>query len=520
MANYNKNNIHEHARQGFANGINICRKAVEGTIGGRGINAIIEKDIYPFYIQTKDAFSIIESIRCQEPMEKMAVFMMKDATDSMNKKSKDGRTSMCILTDEIVSRSIASGRSGLEIEDELLSTLPEIEQHIKSQTKEITVDEVEGVATTASDSKRLGKLIASIYKKAGKDCIINHIEASGTTEDYVHFTEGVRFRDTGFLSESMVHDEQAKKAGRREVQAVYYDPKILITKRKINTEEELGPIVELMLKNGMKDLIIFTDDMDSNVATSVINTHKAGIMNICIIKAPIIWKNLIFDDFAKVTGATIVEDATGVNFDNFALEYLGTCKKIIIDKEDTIITPSVDYSEHIEYLKAQNDEESKLRLWWLSTKTATIRLGATNEGELSLMRLKCQDAIHSSQLALENGTVPGGGIALYNVSKEIKNPILKDALQGPLKQILLNAGINQIPEDIGGFRGINVKTKKTVVMTKEGIVDSAMVVTNAIRNAIAIAIRVLTSKIFIQIPEKTPMDLQMEILSKQRTPFQ
>lgn len=503
LASMGNTNIHAEAQKGIASGIAICRKAVEGTIGGAGTNAIIKQDFYPYYIQTKDAFSIIQSIHCEHPLERLAIDMMKDATDSMNKRSKDGRTTMCILTDEILKVAYQERKTGQEAEKELNSLLPLIDKAIDGQTRPITVDDVEAVATTAADSERLGKLIASIYKKAGKDCMINHIEASGTWQDEVLFTEGVRFVDTGFLSPYMVHDEEAKKEGRTEKRAVYYNPAVLVTKRKIMTEMDIAPLIDSLLKQGKKDLVIFTDDMDSNVATALVNTHKAGIMNICIIKAPVLWKQYVFEDFAKVTGSTIVEDATGVTFKNLAFDHLGTCGKIVIDKEETIVTGIADITEHIEDLKKQDNEDSKLRLWWLTTKTATIRLGATNEGELSLLRLKAEDAIHSSKLALEGGVVAGGGVALKNVAKQLQSPF-SSVLEAPFKQIAQNTGMDeqtfekQIPENI---------------------LDAAIVTKNAIRNAIGIASRVLTTDVFLDLPKKTKEEMELEILQAKRNPM-
>ncbi len=525
-----KTNIYEFARKGITNGINICRRAVEGTIGGKGTNAIIRQEFYPFYIQTKDAFSIIQAIRCEDPLEKQAVDMMKDATDSMNKRSKDGRTTMCILTDEILQESEKSGKSGLVIERELAELLSEIEKVIDTQTRPITVDEVEAVATTAADSPRLGKLIAGIYQKAGKDCIINHIEASGTFEDDVQYTEGVHFTDTGFLSPYMVRDEEARKEGRTEKKAIYEKPAILITKRKIQSDDDIAPLVEALMKY-KRDLVIFTNDMDSGVATNLVNTHKAHndpnspmfnkLINICIVKAPTLWPQYVFEDFAKCTGATIVEDASGITFKNLALDHLGSCGKITVDREEVIIEGTADIREHVAELKALGDEDSLRRVWWLTTKTATIRLGANNEGELSFLRLKTEDAIHSSQLALNHGIVAGGGVALLNVAGVISNPIIKKALEGPARQIRKNAGLPEVNYLYGGkdIRGLDAKTGEDVDMFKAGIVDSAIVVKNAVRNAIAIASRVLTTNVLIDIPRRSPEELQLEILSKRRTPF-
>lgn len=519
MEKYN-NNIYHNARLGLINGINICKEAVASTIGGAGKNVIIRQEFYPYYISTKDAFSIIQAIKCENPLEKQAVDMMKDATDSMNKIAKDGRTAMCILTDAILQETEKQGVDPIQVEQEINELLPIIENEIDKQTKQITVDEVESVARTASNSDRIAKIIGNIYKKQGKDCIINHIESSGTFEDYVVYHDGVRFQDTGFLSESFVHDEEAKKDGRIEKRAVYENPVILVTKRKIEKIEDIDPFISKMKQSGKNDLIVFTDDMDSRVATDLVNTHKAGIVNICIIKAPILWKQFVFEDFAKCVGATIVEDATGVTFKNLTLNHLGTCGKIAIDKEECVLTGIQDISEHLKELKQKGDEDSLRRIWWLTAKTATIRLGATNEGELSNLRLAAQDAIFSSEAALKYGIVAGGGVALMHIANILENNILKNVLKAPIKQIKANCDNK---EEIWDFKdgniGFDSKNKKMVDMFEAGIVDSSLVVKNSIRNAIKIASIILKTDKLIDIPKKSAEDIQIELLKNNNRPF-
>lgn len=521
-----QNNIQDFASKGIANGINIVRKAVEGTIGGAGKSVLIRKDFYPYYISTKDAFSIIQAIKCNDPLERQAVDMMRDATDSMNKIAKDGRTAMCILTDAILQGASASGKNPMEVEKEINDLLPFIEAEIDKQTKKITVDDIESVARTASNNDRVAKVIGEIYKKQGKECIINHIEASGTHEDYVVYHEGVRFQGTGFISESLVHDEDAKKDKRPEKRAVYENPVILVTKRKISTIEDIDPLLKNMEKEKQKDLIVFTDDMDSNVATMLVNTHKAGIFNICIIKAPVIWKQYVFEDFAKCVGATIVEDATGVTFKNLALNHLGTCGKIIVDKDECILTGIQDISEHIRDLKKEGSDDSLRRVWWLTTKTATMRLGANNEGELSNIRLAAQDAVYSCQAALEGGIVAGGGVVLKDIARNVPE-YLQKVLLAPFIQICLNGGLEIKAITFDGVNpsapseglGINAKTRKFVNMFDAGIVDSALVIKNSIRNAVKIASIILKTDKLIDIPKLTLEEAQIQLLMKPRDPF-
>lgn len=513
------NNIYKNAFEGLSQGIHLCKEAVCGTIGGAGNKVIIKQPEYPYYIQTKDAFSIIQALRSSEPVEQQAIDLMKDATDSMNKIAKDGRTAMCILTDAILQETIKQKANPKEVAKEINALLPDLEKLIDEQEKEITVDDVEKVATTASDSGRLGKLIAQIYKTQGKDCAINHIEGSGTLEDYLIFHDGVRFKGTGLLSDSLVHDSETKKAGRKETKAIYEKPTVLVTKRKIMTIEDIDPLLGELQRQGKKDLVIFTDDMDSGVATMLINTHKEGLFNICIIKAPTLWKGYVFEDFAKCVGATIVEDANGITFKNLALPHLGTCERIVVDREETVITGTADLTDWKLELIKRGDNDSKLRLHWLNSKGATIRLGATNEGELSNLRLACLDGVYSAESALNSGIVAGGGVALNTIASKIENPILKTALGAPIQQIIVNC-LGKLKGPVIGFltdsQGFNAKTGEVVDMFEAGIVDSAQVVTNSLRNAIKIATIALTTDNLIDIPKPTLEEAQIESLLSNR----
>jgi chaperonin GroEL len=453
----------------------------------------------------------------------------------MNKRSKDGRTTMCILTDEILQGVQNCQDKNIDWEKELTELLPFIEQKIDEQTRPITVDEVEAVARTASDSVRLGKLIGDVYKKQGKECIINHIESSGTFDDEVIYTNGVHFTNTGFVAPAFVHDEQAVKEGRREVKAIYEKPTILVTKNKIN-EVDIAPLIEKMVATGQKDLIIFASDMDNEMVRKLIATHKAKVLNICVVKAPIIFKDMVFEDFAKATGATIIEDATGKTFKNLTFEDLGTCDRIEIEKEEIVLNPKssdleppyvkAELAHHINQLKEKGDEDSLRRVFWLTSKTAKIKLGAVNEGELSLLRLKALDAIHSSQLALQYGVVVGGGLCLLNVAnkmtfkKDSANEVIFNALYSPMNQIMDNWGKLEPQEiKIGNTIGFNAKIGKIEDLEKAGIIDSALVQKNAIKNAIHIALRAITTNTFIDLPKRSTEDLQLEILGRQMRNF-
>lgn len=486
------------ATQKLYNGLHQAVDAIRLTYGNGGCNAVVENVNYPYHEVANDAQTIIQAIQLDDPVEKRGLGFLKELMDKANASSGDGRKTTAIIAETITRLGFESEKSGVELKKELDELIPVIEAKIDELTTQITEDEVYKVATIAGESKRIGDLVGNIYKKIGKDGII-HVEGSGTYQDEVKIIEGVRFVDTGFLSPFMVHDEVAVKEGRKENKAVYEKPTILVTKQKINHINDINPLLSALDKQNKKDLVIFTDDMDSNVASLLINLHKSKQMNILIIKASVLWKNYIFEDFAKCVGATIVEDASGVNFKNLKLEHLGTCDKIVVDKEETVIVGGADISSHIQDLKEEGTNDSKLRLSWLTTKTAILKLGANSESELSYLRLKTNDAINSSRLALKGGVVIGGGFCLLKVALSINNPILANALSSPNAQIIKNNG--------------GMSTNDLV-----DLYDSALVQKNAVRNAVSLASTILTCGVVITIPEPTEKEIAMMKLTSQR-PF-
>lgn len=498
--------IDKEATEGLMAGMKIAADIAKATYGPKGKNVLIEHELPPYHVVANDFQTIIQSIHTEDKVEKVGLEVLKELSEKVNKDSADGRKTSILIAYSILEQAYESDLSGLQLKNELDNLIPLIENEIDKQKKEITPNEVEAVATIAGESKVLGQILGKIYKEIGKDGIIIP-ESSGTYTTIFNTIDGVRFATAGYLSPYMVHDEEATKEGRKETKAVYENPTILVTKRKIAHLNDINPLLEVLNKQGKKDLIIFTDDMDSGVASMLVKAHQDKIMNILIIKAPILWKNYVFEDFAKVVGATIVEDATGINYKNLELKHLGTCGRIETDKDETIITGGVDISEHISELKSSDDVDSKLRLSWLTTKTAILKLGANNESELSYLRLKCYDAINSSKLALRDGVVKGGGECLYDISMSlpdtISGRILKEALQTPMAQNIANMGY---PPD-------------STIDFADDIIDAAAVVKNSVRNAISLASTVLTTGIVITLPQKTQDELAQQALAQSKMRF-
>ncbi len=482
----------EQAIKGMMAGVELAVELIRPTYGGHGTNVVIESRLRPGHLIANDAWTIIKDIKAKDPAERVGLEFVKELCEKQDKLSGDSRKTTIILLSEILKAGYEADINKLQLKRDLDALIPVIEAEIDKQTKPITVDDVKNVASTAGESEEIGALIQEIYQKIGKDGIIQP-EGSGTYETSYRFIDGVRFDMAGFLSPYMVHDEQAVKDKVKETKAVYENPLILVTKKKIASDEDINPRLREMEMQGSKDLVIFTSDMDSGVASMLIGLHQSKRFNILIIKAPILWRDYIYEDFAKCTGATIIEDATGKTFKNMHLTDLGTCGKIVTDADETIIIGTKDITEHIDSLKAKGDNDSKLRLSWLTNKTAILRLGANSETDLSYKRLKTADAIRSSELALKYGVVQGGGRCLWSIANDKTNELWKSKA-GQILTIALNAPLVQIMDNMG-LRYENYHPS-------ESVTDASMVVKNAVRNAIGIASTILTANGLVYLPEE------------------
>lgn len=502
--------------QRMVKGINAVADIVGSTIGAKGKNVIIQEDVFPFHSITNDGISIANACYSEDPLEQRGMDLIKEANALTDKKSKDGRTTTTILTQAIINEGIAQDVSGIEVMDSLNALIPIIEESIDKQKKLITVDEIASVATTASQSVEMGALLQEIYQQIGKEGIIE-LGNSNTDKTFYTIKDGVRFTGASLVSSALHNSDQ---------QAIHLNPKVLVTRLRLSTNSDIEGILSMMQENKETKLVIFCDDMENSVASSLIAAHVSGQFSIAIIKAPTLWKYEIMEDFAKVTGATVIGEANGLNWKNVEWKHLGTCGKIVSDKYETIVTGIADITEHIENLKSNGDDVSLLRLSWLNTKCAILKIGAGSESELSYLRRKTADAISASRLALEDGVVAGGGVALLNISyglpDNVGGKILFNALRKPIKKIYENSGNPLGDKDIsmccGDVIGFNAKTGILVNMWEAQILDPALVVKNAIRNAISVAGTVLTAGgIIIKKPKSD--EEKTEELMKSLRPF-
>lgn len=532
-----KNNINQKALQGFHSAIHQTAIEVGKTMGAAGTNVAIEIEQYPYHLITNDGATIVESMWFEDPIEKMGHQFLKEVVGRSNKNSGDGSSTTTILVDAILKEGIELNT--LEVKKSLDACIPIIEKSINDQKimiKATDFERVKQVATVSGEDEKMGAMIAEIYGKIGENGIIKPEYVLGKEIDTYEETQGVRFEyKTGLLSDSMVHDEQAIKENRKENRAVYQNPLILVTAKKITNFKEIDPMVKLAYSK-QKDLVIFTDDMDSQVATLLIQAHKTRKENptiplprISVIKAPAIYKDFIFEDFSKCVGANIVCDATGITFKTLKETDLGTCEEIIIDKDETAIFGTADLTEHIaklqNYIDSRNDDhdDAARRIAWLATKSVKLRIGGLSETEITYRRLKLDDAINATRSAITDGVVAGGGVIYKNVTKELPDTIggkiLKEALLAPIKQIMSNAN-NEYPgftgfETMENNFGFDAKNGKIVDMLEAGIIDSAKVALNAMKNAIGISSTILTAPSALTLPPKKPEDALKEMMSRQ-----
>lgn len=401
----------------------------------------------------------------------------------------------------------------------LEACLPLIEESIKAQTREIDVEDktLEQVATVSSEDEYIGKTIAEIYAQIGKKGIV-HWDVSKTAFDTFTVGQGITVEGAGWFSPYMC---DASDAGMSTNQIRIKNPRILLMKQKLSSAADLGVIAGSLDSDGVKDLVIFADDIDPLTIPDIIKTRMIRGFRIVIVKMPVLWKDWWFEDLALATGARIVDPAAGLPLKQATLKDLGTCSDIVITKDDTYLDGIKDVSEHTAKLEAENDDDAKLRASRLNTKTARYFVGAHSDSALSYRRLKVEDAISAAYQALNGGIVPGGGTALVQASQLMGNSVgevvMREALSAPARRIAANAGKNtwttvELTQYLSG-RGLDTKDCEYKDMFEAGIIDPAVIVLNAVKNAVSVAAAVLTANTVVTLPrEEEPATPPMPVL--------
>ena len=518
----------DEAREKVLAGAKTLADAVKTTMGPKGRNVVISKS-YGGPNVTHDGVTVAEAIDLPEnednPGEKVGAELIKQAAKKMNKAAGDGTTTVTVLTYEILkeaNRLIAAGHNPMELRKgvekagaQVLSELNKIAEPVDGKNDLITE-----VASISAGDTEIGKLIASVISRIGKDGVVS-VEAGQGLAMESEITEGFTF-DRGYVSAYMATDTNR-------MEAVYDKPAIIITDKKISSAQEMLPLMEKLVASGKKDIVLIAEDVEGEALGILILNRLKGALNTVAVKAPSFGdrRKEVLQDIATLTGASVITSDQGMTFDNVGLEVVGSARKVIVAKDNTTIIEGAGdkttISQRIDQIKAQANiatsdydrEQLDKRAAALSGKVAVIKVGGATETEIDEKKYRVDDAVAAVKAALLEGIVPGGGVTPINLAGKITGDsagaeIMRNALLMPFKQLATNAGLNaeallaQVQEAKPGY-GVDVANYqgKLIDLKKAGVVDPAMVTYQAIQNAVSIASTAMTmGALVVDIPEK------------------
>ena len=517
----------EEARRGLERGLNILADAVKVTLGPRGRNVVLEKKWGAPTI-TNDGVSIAKEIELDDPYEKIGAELVKEVAKKTDDVAGDGTTTATVLAQALVReglRNVAAGADPISLKRGIEKAVAAITEELLSTAKEI--DSKEQIAATASISAAdpaIGELIAEAIDKVGKEGVVT-VEESQTFGTELELTEGMRF-DKGYLNPYFVTDPERQEA-------VFEDPYILIANQKVSNIKDLLPIVDKVIQDG-KELVIIAEDVEGEaLATLVLNKLK-GIFKSVAVKAPGFGdrRKAQLQDIAILTGGQVITEEVGLKLENATLDLLGRARKVIVTKDETTIVEGAGEADQIEGRVTQirreientdsdyDREKLQERLAKLAGGVAVIKAGAATEVELKERKHRIEDAVRNAKAAVEEGIVPGGGVALIQSGTKALDAlslegdeatganIVRVAIEAPLKQIALNAGLepgvvaNKVSELPAG-QGLNAASGEYGDMFAQGIIDPAKVTRSALQNAASIAGLFLTTEAVVaDKPEK------------------
>lgn len=522
------------ARTRVLGGSKALYDAVKVTYGPKGGNVVIAKS-YGGPTVTHDGVTVAEGVDLPENDDetlgyKVGAELIKQAATKLNKVAGDGTTTVTVLTYNILkeaNRLIAAGHNPQELRKgieeagrEVVAELDKISESIEGKNARVAE-----VATISAGSQEIGELIAGVIDKIGKDGVVT-VEAGQGLEMESEVVKGFSL-DRGFTSALFVTDINRQEA-------VYDKPAIVITDKKLSSIQDVAPILEKLAQAGKKDLVLIADEVEGEALSVMVLNKLKGVFNSVAVKAPSFGdrRKEILEDIAVLTGATVISEERGMNFDNVGLDVIGSARKVIVGKDETTIIEGAGAKKEVEarigLIVAQSDnaqssyDKSELdkRAAALSGKVAVIKVGGASETEIDEKKFRVDDAVAATKAALAEGIVAGGGVTLVNLANNIKTEgtdsvsagklILKNALKQPFVQIMKNAGLNseallaQVEAAKPG-NGINVMTpeKGLIDVKKSGVIDPARVTKEAVQNSVSIASTAATmGALVVDIPEK------------------
>ena len=523
------------ARNALKAGVDKLANAVKVTLGPKGRNVVIEKKFGAPTI-TKDGVTVAKEIELSDKVEDVGAQMLKEVASKTSDDAGDGTTTATVIAQALIAeglKNVTAGANPMSIKRGIDASVIAVVDALKAQSKDLPDSEqIANVGTiSANNDHEIGAKIAEAMEKVGKDGVIT-VEESKTAETFLETVEGMQF-DRGYLSPYFVTNSD-------NMEVEMDDPYILIYDKKISNMKDLLPLLEKVVQTG-KSVVIIAEDIEGEALATLVVNKLRGTFKVLAVKAPGFGdrRKAMLEDIAVLTGSTVISEDAGYKLENATLEYLGTCKRAVSDKDDTTIVGGAGSSDSIKArineIKVQIDkttsdydrEKLQERLAKLSGGVAVINVGAATEVEMKEKKARVEDALHATRAAVEEGIIPGGGVALLRAvsaldkvkvddEEKVGVDIMRRALEEPIRQIVENAGaepsiVTQAVRDGKGDYGYDARTDEYVNMFKIGIIDPTKVARVAVENAGSIAGMILTTEATVtEIPEKEspmpPMD--------------
>ena len=523
----------EEARRKLKVGIDVLANAVATTLGPKGRNVALDRKFGSPTI-THDGVTVAKEIELKDPFENMGAQLLKEAATKTNDIAGDGTTTSTVLAHAVVTeglKTLAAGANPMLLKRGIEAATKVISENIKKQAIELTTKEdIANVATISAQDRTIGELIAEVMDKVGKDGVIT-VEESKGLEFEQEYVEGMQF-DRGYISPYFVNDPE-------HMEAVIAEPYLLIYDKKISAASDIVPLLEKLVQIGKRELVIIAEDVDGEALATLVLNKLRGMLNVLAVKAPGFGdrRKAMLQDIAVLTGAQVISEETGRKLETATLDDLGRCEKVVSDKDNTTIVGGKgnesEIKGRIEQIRIEIDkstsdydrEKLQERLAKLSGGVAIIRVGAATETELKEKKHRVEDALSATRAAVEEGIVPGGGVALVNCLadlEDVKMPvddeqtgvnIMRKALEVPMRRIAENAGKegSVVVENVRQAQareksakvGYDVLRDDYIDMVKGGVIDPAKVTRGAVENAASIAAMILTTEALItDVPEE------------------
>lgn len=522
------------AREALKRGVDKLANAVKVTLGPKGRNVLLDRS-YGSPIITKDGVTVAKEIELEDKFENVGASLVKEVASKTNDMAGDGTTTATILAQAIVAEgfsAVASGANPVVLKRGMDKATEWVINYLEGKKKKVTQENLKEVASISANDGEIGKLIAEVFQQVGKDGVVT-VEEGQSSEMSIELVEGMQF-DRGYLSHYMVTNTER-------MEAVYSDPYILITDRKISSINDIVPLLQKLTQAGKRDLVIIADDVDGDALATLVVNRLRGNFNALAVKAPGFGdrKKELLEDIAIVTGGTVISEERGLKLETTEIDMLGRAHKVRTTKENTTIVDGkgkkADIEKRVAQIRGQlekatssyDKEKLNERLAKLTGGVAVIKVGGQTETEMKEKKFRIDDAVSATRAALEEGIVSGGGVALFNAAralgtKAIKGisefgdeakgvAVIRSVLERPLRAIAENSGkdANEVIErvaDMDDGKGFNAATGEYGDMINAGVIDPLKVVKTALTNAVSVASLLLTTEAVItDKPEpKTP----------------